>query len=160
MLRLQLCLQQMSGSSSELDEGSDAWLLLHILTEEDKQSQQLLLERFTQAGRVLVAWSDKLDSRLKRLQEYSDALMVEYQEILQDSPKLLLQVNKRLYEVHAQSSLALIRGYQHIRDQQALDTQCMTERLEHRLMALQRVNRVSNSATDLDQTLEIGRAHV
>src|SRR5262249_53758473 len=67
----------------------------------------------------------------------------------------LVQVTRRLYQAQGQASRALTRGHQHTRDQQALDTQGMTERLEHRLMALQRINRVSNSAMDLDQTLEV-----
>src|SRR5215472_9803008 len=142
----------MSGSSSDLEEGSDAWLLLHILTADDQQTYCMLIDRFEHSGRIL---GDKLDSRLNHLHEYIDTLIAECQDILQDSPKLLNEVIKRLHQVHTQSSLALIRGYQYTRDQQALDTQNMTERLEHRLTALQRVNRVSNSAMDLDQTLEL-----
>jgi GAF domain-containing protein len=153
--RLQDCLQKISGSDAGLEEGSDAWLLLHILTENDQHNQQMLIERFEQSGRALFLRGDELDSRLRRLQEYTDALVGECQEILQDSPKLLIQVIRRLYEVQGQTSCALTRGYQHTRDQQALDTQGVTERLEHRLKALQRINRVSNSAMDLDQTLEV-----
>lgn len=155
MLRLQVRLQQVNGSSSDLEVGSDAWLLLHILTESDEQTRQMLIDRFEHLGRILEAQGDKIDSRLRCLQEYTDALIVEYQVVLQDSPKLLNEVTERLYQVHTQCSLALVRGYQLSRDQQTLDTQSMAERLEHRLMALQRINRVSNSAMDLDQTLEL-----
>jgi hypothetical protein len=91
MQRLQDCLQKMSGSGAVLEEGSDAWLLLHILTENDQQAQQMLSERFEHSGRVLFLQGDELDSRLRRLQEYTDVLVGECQEILQDSPKLLIR---------------------------------------------------------------------
>ena len=55
MPRLQVCLEQMSGSSFGLEEGSDVWLLLHMLTGNDQQSRQMLIERFEQSGRVLAA---------------------------------------------------------------------------------------------------------
>ena len=40
MPRLQVCLQQVSGSSSGLEKGNDAWLLLNTLTDDDEQNHQ------------------------------------------------------------------------------------------------------------------------
>jgi two-component system, sensor histidine kinase PdtaS len=153
--RLQVCLQQISGSSSGPEEGSDAWLLLNALTGNDEQRSQTFIESFEHSGRVLAEQGGKLDVRLKSLQEYTDTLIAECKKILQDDPEGLIEATERLYRLHAQSALALTRGYQNTIDQQALNNQQVAERLEHRLMALQRVNAVSNSAMDLDQTLEV-----
>ena len=153
--RLQVCLQQVSRSSSGPEEGSDAWLLLDALTANDEQDHHILVTRFEHSGRVLAEQGGKLEIRLRSLQEYTDALIAECKMILQDSPDLLLEISSRLYQLHAQSSLALARGYQDSIDQQSLDNQKWTKRLEHRLKALQDINGVSNSAMDLDQTLEV-----
>jgi len=93
--RLQVRLEQMSGGSSGLEEGSDAWLLLHMLTENDQQDRQALSERFEHAGRVLAEQDGRIESRLKCLQEYTNALIAECQVILQDNPKLLVEATKR-----------------------------------------------------------------
>src|SRR5947199_951142 len=154
MPRLQVCLQQMSGSGSGSETGDDAWLLLDTLTGNDEQDHQLI-KRFEHSGRVIAEQGSRLDVRLGALQEYTDLLIVEWKKLLQESPQLLVEITSRFYQLHGQSSLALTRGYQSAIDQQALDTQRVTNRLEHRLMALQRINGVSNSAMDLDQTLEV-----
>jgi GAF domain-containing protein len=152
---LQVRLQQMSVSSSGLEKENDAWLLLNTLTGEDEQNHQLLIERFEESGRVLAEQGGKLDVRLGELQEYTDVLIAECTKNLQDSPQLLVEIIASIYQLHAQASCALIRGYQNAIDERVLDTQRMTKSLEHRLMALQRINGVSNSAMDLDQTLEV-----
>jgi two-component system, sensor histidine kinase PdtaS len=51
--------------------------------------------------------------------------------------------------------MALTRGYQSSVEHKKLESAETTQQLEHRLMAVQRINGVSNSAMDLDQTLEI-----
>jgi two-component system, sensor histidine kinase PdtaS len=155
MPHLQIYLQKMTGSSSGLEEGSDGWSLLNALTGNDEQNHQILVEQFEHVGHVLAEQGGKLDVRLRTLQECTDALIAEWKKVLQDSPELLVEVTTRLYQLYTQSLLALTRGYQNTRDQQTLDTQGMNKSLECRLKALQRINAVSNSATDLDQTLEV-----
>jgi GAF domain-containing protein/anti-sigma regulatory factor (Ser/Thr protein kinase) len=51
--------------------------------------------------------------------------------------------------------LSLARGYQSVTDSANDERALVALRLERRLIALQRINGVSNSAMDLDQTLEV-----
>src|SRR5712691_7017993 len=153
--RLRGCLQHASGESSGPEEGSDAWLLLNALVEGGTQQDQKLAVRFEQSGRWLAEQGGKLDARLTGLQGYIDALARELKAILQDQPIPLLAAAARLSQLNAVCVLALTRGYQSVTDQLTLAHTHIAHQMEHRLLALQRINGVSNSAMDLDQTLEV-----
>jgi putative methionine-R-sulfoxide reductase with GAF domain len=155
IVRLQACLQHVSGDSQGPEEGSDAWLLLNTLIGNDEVSNQNLEARFEQSGRWLAEQSGKLDSRLYALQQYVDALLIEFKDLWRAHPMLLARATTRLSQIQSSSALALARGYQSVTDQYKIESTRTTQQLEHRLMALQRINGVSNSAMDLDQTLEI-----
>jgi GAF domain-containing protein/anti-sigma regulatory factor (Ser/Thr protein kinase) len=153
--RLIVCLQQASGDSNGPEEGSDAWLLLNALTGEDKQSDQTLQTRFEESGRWLATQGGKLDVRLQGLQCYIHALASELKCILSGQPQLLVDITERLYQLQSICAMALVQGYQGIVAQREQERLLTTHNLEHRFLALQRVNGVSNSAIDLDQTLDV-----
>ncbi len=153
--RLIVCLQQVSGDSNGPEEGSDAWLLLNALTGEDKQSDQTLQTRFEESGRWLATQGGKLDARLQGLQCYIHALASELKSILSGQSQLLVDITERLYQLQSICVMALVQGYQGIVAQREQERLLATHNLEHRFLALQRVNGVSNSAIDLDQTLEV-----
>ena len=68
---------------------------------------------------------------------------------------LLIEATSRLYQLQSLCISALTRGYQAVIDQAMLERQHMEQHLEHRLQALQRINSISNSTMDQDQTLEV-----
>ncbi len=149
--RLQVCLQRASGASSGPEEGSDAWLLLQALLNEDNSG---LLGRFEQSGHWLAEQGGRLDVRLQGLQSYIDALMDEFRRLFDSQPQVLIAATTRLYQLQSACNLALMRGYQSVMDKVTLDRQRMAQRLEQRMLSLQRINGVNNSSMDLDQTLE------
>jgi len=153
--RLQACLQHVSGASHGPEEGSDAWLLFNALIGSNDEVIQTFGARFEQSGRWLAEQGGKLDSRLSGLQLYVDTLSSELKQIFSEQPQLSVEVTTRLYQLQSTGIIALTRGYQSVTDQYKIESTHTTQQLEHRLMALQRINGVSNSATDLDQTLEI-----
>ncbi|HLI89933.1 MAG TPA: GAF domain-containing protein [Ktedonobacteraceae bacterium] len=153
--RLKVCLQNVSGDSYGPEEGSDAWLLLNALTDKDGRTDAATITRFEQSGRWLAEQGGKLDARLDGLQRYVAALDAELKVILRDQLDLLVQVTERLYQLQSACVLALARGYQQSADKFTFERISLAQQLEHRLFALQRINGVSNSAIDLDQTLEI-----
>lgn len=153
--RLQACLQHVSGDSHGPEEGSDAWLLLNALIGNEEVSHQSLEARFEQSGCWLAEQGGKLDSRLYSLQQYVDALLSEFKDLWRGQPLVLAEATTRLSQIQSTSGLALARGYQSVTDQYKIESTRTTQQLEHRLMALQRINGVSNSVMDLDQTLEI-----
>ncbi|GCF08539.1 sensor histidine kinase [Dictyobacter arantiisoli] len=155
IVRLQACLQRVSGDSSGPEEGSDAWLLLSALIGNDGVTDQSFVERFEQSGRWLAEQGGKLDGRLHGLQQYIDAFVTELNDIFHDQPQMLAEATTRLSQLQSSSAIALARGYQGVTDQYKVDSSHTTQQLEHRLIALQRINGVSNSVMDLDQTLEI-----
>ncbi|MBA2287830.1 MAG: GAF domain-containing protein [Ktedonobacteraceae bacterium] len=144
-------MQRASGASSGPEEGSDAWLLLQALLNEDDSG---LLGRFEQSGRWLAEQGGRLDVRLQGLQGYIDALMDEFRRLFDSQPQVLAVATTRLYQLQSACNLALMRGYQSVMDEVTLDRQRMTQRLEQRMQSLQRINGVNNSSMDLDQTLE------
>jgi GAF domain-containing protein/anti-sigma regulatory factor (Ser/Thr protein kinase) len=150
--RLKVCLQQVSGDSSGPEEGSDAWLLLDALICNDDHA---LSSRFEQSGRWLAEQGGKLDVRLSGLQDYINALVHELTEIFRQQPSLLNEAVARLYRIHSEGVLTLTRGYQAAVEQIVMTRERHAQQLERRILALQRVNGVSNSTMDLDQTLEI-----
>src|SRR6266700_3271724 len=143
--RLIVCLQQVSGDSNGPEEGSDAWLLLNALTGEDKQSDQTLQTRFEESGRWLATQGGKLDARLQGLQCYIHALASELKSILSGQSQLLVDITERLYQLQSICVMALVQGYQGIVAQREQERLLATHNLEHRFLALQRVNGVSNS---------------
>ncbi len=152
--RLQVCLQHASGDSYGPEEGSDAWLLLNILVGSNDKPGSALLANFEQSGRWLAEQNGRLDTRLKGLQHFSDALLLECKDIFNAQPQVLPDVLEYLYHTHAECVLALTRGYQSVTDQIVAERISTMQRIEHRLLALQHINGVSNSTMDLDQTLE------
>ncbi len=158
--RLRTCLQHASGDSDGPEEGSDAWLLLHALIGDDNPA---LLDRFEQSGRWLATQGGKLDTRIQGLQRYIDALALEIRNLFsqislpneEERTTLLEEATSRLYQLQSCCVLVLTRGYQHVMDQTSEERQVHSQQLEQRFLALQRINGVSNSTMDLDQTLEI-----
>jgi two-component system, sensor histidine kinase PdtaS len=158
--RLLISLQHVSGDSYGPEEGSDAWLLLHALIGDDNLA---LLDRFEQSGRWLAMQGGKLDTRIQGLQRYIDALALEIRDLFSqislpdegERSTLLVEATSRLYQLQSSCILVLTRGYQHIMDQTSEERHILSQQLEQRFLALQRINGVSNSTMDLDQTLEI-----
>ena len=75
--------------------------------------------------------------------------------LLEDLPLLLSRATELLYQLYSQCIVALSCGYQKVLDQDLQERKENVRQLEHRLQALRRINGVSNSTIDLDQTLEI-----
>ena len=153
--RLRISLQRASGTLSGPEEGSDAWLLLNAFISNDRPA---LIARFEQSGRALAEQGGKLEARVQGLQSYIDTLAHECNELFneaQTEPQLLVEATSRLYQLQSLCLSALIRGYQGIIDRLLLERKQMEQHLANRLQALHRINNVSNSTMDLDQTLEI-----
>ena len=158
--RLRVCLQHATGDSEGPEEGSDAWLLLDALISNDYPD---LCTCFEQSGRWLAEQGGKLDVRLQALQRYFDALALEFKDLFkhvsvaggQDRAQLLIEATTRLYRLQSTCMLALTRGYQCVMDEVSLERNTLAKQIEERFQALQQINGVSNSNTDLDQTLEV-----
>jgi two-component sensor histidine kinase/putative methionine-R-sulfoxide reductase with GAF domain len=154
--RLRVSLQQASGADSGPEEGSDAWLLLDALICNDRHPA--LIARFEHSGRALAQQGGKLETRLQGLQSYIDALVSACQQIFTEQSStshLLLEAISLLHQIQSLCMLALTRGYQSVMDQLATERTQMQRNLQRRLHALQRINSLSNSMSDLDQTLEV-----
>lgn len=150
--RLQVALQEALGARSGPEEGSDAWLLLNALINSDSSE---LLELFEQSGRALAQQGGKLEARLQGLQVCIDALVDECKQLFVEQPQWLSQSVSLLLQLHSASVLALTRGYQNVMEEVLAAHRETEEHLEQRLQTLQRINSISNSAVDLDQTLEV-----
>jgi two-component sensor histidine kinase len=153
--RLRASLQHASGEISGPEEGSDAWLLLNAFISNDRPA---LIDRFEQSGRALAEQGGKIEARIQGLQSYIDALAHECNELFNHENvhlHLLIEATSRLYQLQSLCISALTRGYQAVIDQAMLERQQMEQHLEHRLQALQRINSISNSTMDQDQTLEV-----
>jgi GAF domain-containing protein len=153
--RLRASLQHASGEFSGPEEGSDAWLLLNAFISNDRPA---LNDRFEQSGRALAEQGGKIEARIQGLQTYIDALAHECNGLFNHEDAhlhLLIEAKSRLYQLQSLCISALTRGYQTVIDQALLERQRMERRLEHRFQALQRINSISNSTMDQDQTLEI-----
>jgi two-component sensor histidine kinase len=160
IVRLQTSLQDASGELSGPEEGSDAWLLLNAFISNDRPA---LIVRFEQSGRALAEQGGKLEARIHGLQTYIDALARECNELFNDvdpSPRLLIEATSRLYQLQSLCLSALTRGYQAVIDQALLESQQMEQHIKHRFQALQRINSISNSTMEVDQTLEITASKV
>jgi two-component system, sensor histidine kinase PdtaS len=153
--RLQASLQQASGQISGPEEGSDAWLLLNAFISNDRPA---LIDRFEQSGRALAEQGGKIEVRIQGLQSYIETLAHECIALFNHEDvhlHLLIEATSRLYQLQSLCISALTRGYQAVIDQAMLERQQMEQHLERRLQALQRINSISNSTMDQDQTLEI-----
>ncbi len=154
LARLQASLQRASKTHSGPEEGSDAWLILNALIDNGRST---LDARFEHSGRALAQHGGKLEARIQGLQTYFDALTQEsisiFSEEQVDQP-LLVEAIARLCQLQSMCIMALTRGYQSIVDQVFLERQQMEGLLGARLQVLQKINSVSNSTVDLDQTLE------
>lgn len=153
--RLRECLQRASGNSYGPEEGSDAWLLLNVLTDSEGYDNQDTWSRFEQSGHWLALHGGKLDTRFAALEQYVEALTQEVKDILWQRPRELVDSIQLLYRLQATCIQALTRGYQSVTSHIQHEHEQISHRLEYRLQALQRINGVSNSVMDLDQTLEI-----
>ena len=155
--RLRACLQQVSDSRYGPEEGSDAWLLLNTLINDENQQRDM--ETFSKqlelSGRWLAEHGGKLDARINGFHRYTNALAQELQDIFKEQSVLLAGVIGRLYQIQSEGIMALTRGYQSVVDHFSEERLQYTDRLEHRLQALQRINGFSNSTMDLDQALEV-----
>jgi two-component sensor histidine kinase len=158
--RLRAALQRASKAHFGPEEGSDAWLFLNALVSNDRST---LDARFEHSGRALAQQGGKLEARIQGLQSYIDALAHECNAIFNEheaGQPLLNAATSRLYELQSLCLLALTRGYQSVIDQALLKQQHMERLMQLRLQALQRINSISNSTIDLDQTLESIARHV
>jgi len=158
--RLQASLQHASGDISGPEEGSDAWLLLNAFISNNSPA---LIERFEQSGRLLAEHGGKIEARIHGLQTYIDALAHTCKELFnQENAQLpfLMEATSRLYHLQSLCISAITRGYQSIIDQAMLERQHMERHFQHRFQALQRINSISNSTVDQDQTLEVIAATV
>jgi len=152
IVRLRASLQHVSGDSKGPEEGSDAWLLLNALSSGEQCDDAQTLLSFERSGSWLAEQNGKLDARLSGLQRYVDTLAVELKKIL--PVELQASALERLYRLQSLYTLALTRGYQEALNQCIIENQHAAHVLERRFSAIQRVNSVTNSAMDLDQTLE------
>ena len=153
--RLQASLQHASGEISGPEEGSDAWLLLNAFISNDRPA---LIDRFEQSGRALAEQGGKIEARIQGLQSYIDALAHACNELFSKENghfHLLIEATSRLYQLQSLCISALTHGYQTVIDQIILERQQMEQHHEHRFQALQRINSISNSTMDQDQTLEV-----
>jgi two-component sensor histidine kinase len=153
--RLQASLQLASGEISGPEEGSDAWLLLNAFISNDRPA---LIDRFEKSGRALAEQGGKIEARIQGLQSYIEVLAHECKELFNHENvhlHLLIEATSRLYQLQSLCISALTRGYQAVIDRAMLERQQIEQHLEHRLQALQRINSISNSMMDQDQTLEI-----
>ena len=152
--RLRVSLQHTSGALTGPEEGSDAWLLLNAFISNDHPA---LIASFEQSGRALAEQGGKLEARIQGLQSFIDALAQECKELFNDAEngsQLLIEAISRLYQLQSLCLSALTRGYQGVIDHALHERKQIEQRLERRLQALQRINSISNSTMDLDQTLE------
>jgi two-component sensor histidine kinase/putative methionine-R-sulfoxide reductase with GAF domain len=150
--RLRAALQEALGALSGPEEGSDAWLLLNTVINSDHFDY---IARFEQSGRALAEQGGKLETRLQGLQVCVDALVNECKVLFAEQPALQFEALSLLLRLHSAALLALTRGYQGVMEQVMIERREVEEHLERRLQTLQRINSISNSAVDLDQTLEV-----
>lgn len=150
--RLQVVLQEALGARSGPEEGSDAWLLLNALMSVEHTEY---IARFEQSGRALADQGGKLETRLHGLHVCVNALVEEFRHLFAEQPHLQIEAVSRLLHLYSASLLALTRGYQGVMERQMAEREEIKEHLERRLQTLQRINSISNSAVDLDQTLEV-----
>ncbi len=150
--RLREALQDALGEHTGPEEGSDAWLLLSALTSDERAE---ILARFERSGFAFAEQGGKLEARLLGLQVCVEALVDAYKLLFAEQPQLLSEAVTGLLQLHSAALLALTKGYQNVMEQVIAERREMEEHLEVRLQTLQQINSISNSAMDLDQTLEV-----
>jgi two-component sensor histidine kinase/putative methionine-R-sulfoxide reductase with GAF domain len=150
--RLRVALQDALSVRSGPEEGSDAWLLLNAFVSNDYAEY---ISHFEQSGRALAEQGGKLETRLQGLQVCVDALASECKLLFAAQPQFQFASLSQLLQLHSAILLALTRGYQSVIESVIEERREMGEYLERRLQTLQRINSISNSAMDQDQTLEM-----
>lgn len=154
---LRTVLQEALGERSGPEEGSDAWLFLNAFI----SSEQIeYIARFEQSGCALAEQGGKLETRLQGLQVCVDALVNECRLLFSEQPHSQFEAAVLLLQLHSAALLALTRGYQGVMERQIIEHREMEAHLARRLQTLQRINSISNSAVDLDQTLEVTAQNV
>ncbi|HTK10195.1 MAG TPA: GAF domain-containing protein [Ktedonobacteraceae bacterium] len=148
-------LKQTTDDGSLPSESSDGWVLLNALITHVAPDDLALKEHFLQVGQALAAHAEQLDQRLHVLQQTMDVLLADLRGLFIDRPALLLDVIQHLFRLHSVCVLAVSQGYQQVSDELASGHVNNAQQLDRRLQALQRINGMSNSAMDLDQTLEV-----
>ncbi|HEY4383184.1 MAG TPA: GAF domain-containing protein, partial [Ktedonobacteraceae bacterium] len=148
-------LKQTTDDGSLPSESSDGWVFLNALITNIALDDLALKEHFLQVGQELAAQSKQLDQRLHVLQQTVDVLLADLRGLFIDQPALLLDVIQHLFRLHSVCMLAVSQGYQQVSDELASGHVNNAQQLDRRLQALQRINGMSNSAMDLDQTLEV-----
>ena len=150
--RLRASLQDALGARSGPEEGSDAWLLLNALISPERAE---FIAQFEQSGHALAEQGGKLEMRLQGLQTCVDALVNECKSLFAEQSRLQFAALSLLLQLHSAALLALTRGYQGVMERVIEERKEIGDHLERRLQTLQRINSISNSAVDLDQTLEV-----
>ncbi len=154
---LRTVLQEALGERSGPEEGSDAWLFLNAFISSE---QTEYIARFEQSGRALAEQGGKLETRLQGLQVCVDALVNECRLLFSEQSHSQFEAAVLLLQLHSAALLALTRGYQGVMERQIMEHREMEAHLARRLQTLQRINSISNSAVDLDQTLEVTAQNV
>lgn len=149
---LHIALQEALGVHAGPEEGSDAWLLLNAFVSSEHSEY---IARFEQSGRALAEQGGKLETRLQGLQTCVEALVNACRSLFSEQPSCQFEATTLLLRLHSAALLSLTRGYQGVVERQMVERREMEEHLERRLQTLQRINSISNSAVDLDQTLEV-----
>lgn len=155
--RLRVALQDALGAPSGPEEGSDAWLFLNALVSSEHAEY---ITRFEQSGHAFAEQGGKLEARLLGLQVCVGALVNACKLLFVEQPQYQSVAMSMLLQLHSTALLALTRGYQGVIERVMDERREMEEHLELRLQTLQRINSISNSAVDLDQTLEVAAQKV
>jgi len=148
-------LKQLSSASSPPFEKADGWAVLNALIAQVEPDDLLLNMYFARVGQSLASDAQQLGPRLLSLQQVLNVLLAELKELFPDRGGLVLDLSQHLFQLYTSSVVSLCQGYQQIADKLASEHANNVQQLERRLQALQRINGVSNSAMDLDQTLEV-----
>src|SRR5579884_1429229 len=143
-------LSAVAGDGGEVEEGSDAWLLVEALCGAPEEES---LGRFAESGRRLGEQGGRLEVRLQSIERWHAALDEALAELFRDDPATLARAASRLGRIVARAVLTLTREFQGARLRAAQEEAERARRGMTRLQALQRINAATNSTLDLDQTL-------
>jgi two-component system, sensor histidine kinase PdtaS len=139
-----------AGDGAEIEEGSDAWLLVEALCGAPEEE---CLARFAASGRSLAEQGGRLEVRLSSIERWHTALDEAIGELFAGDPALMAQAATRLGRLATRIVTTLAREYQAAKLRQADEEAERAHRGMTRLQALQRINAATNSTLDLDQTL-------
>ena len=148
--RLSVLLQDALGITKGAEMRRDVGLLLNALVSSDHSEY---IELYEQYAYELAEKGERLEGHLQDLQICVDTLLDEYKDLFSD--RLQSEAVSALLQLQSASLQALTKGYQNVVERLVVERREMDERLALRLQTLQKINRNSNSALDLDQTLEV-----